>query len=248
MRDMLLRQTILAIHGSASSGKQWQSLRNMAQPPYDFLAPTIPETDAKSRFNFFADTISQCSGPVHVVAHSFGAAIALKLINHMSGQIASVSLYDPVVPIERKKDLHLPTALLSLSTKMRLLGPEEGSECFIDFWAVPGSWSSGSAEWRAAVIKKHGSVLRDFDQVCRGQWTPAKIAYDGPLTLLQGGNSPAVIDEIVRYLVQSYPNVRTQLLPGADHLTPLTRPDLTDDILMNSLYGHAQANVMHHAC
>ena len=219
----------------------------MAQPSYEFWAPTIPETDANSRFKTVVDVVSQCSGSIHVVAHSFGAAIALKLVNHLPGQIASVSLYDPVVPAAGAENGHLPAALIDLATTMRMLGPEAGSECFIDFWGRSGLWSSANAEWRATVIRRYDSILRDFDQVCRGQWTPAEISYDGPLTLLQGGNSPAVIDEMMRHLGLSYPNVRTQLLPGLDHLTPLTRPSLTDESLMNSLYGHAQVNVVLYA-
>ena len=57
------KQTILAIHGSASSGRQWQSLQNLAHPSYNLLAPTIPETDAESRLKTIVDLIPQCSGP-----------------------------------------------------------------------------------------------------------------------------------------------------------------------------------------
>jgi pimeloyl-ACP methyl ester carboxylesterase len=178
--------------------------------------------------------------PVHLIAHSFGSSVAMRLANAAPERVASVTLYDPVVAVSSAAGLGLPPALMVLSDAMRAAAPAQAMQRFIDFWAGEGAWAA-TPDWRReALAWKHPSVLRDFQQLLSGDWTPDRIAYRGPLTVLRGGKSPSVIRATTDHLVRTYPCVSCHVMPGLDHMTPLAQPQITDNLFLKCVIAQAQ--------
>ena len=83
---------VLAIHGSAATGKQWQNLRLRLENERKVVAPDLPgygdnaaasgaeQPGLAGRAQPLVALLQRHQRPVHVVAHSFGAAIALELV------------------------------------------------------------------------------------------------------------------------------------------------------------------------
>ena len=225
---------ILAIHGSASSGKQWRSLQALAAPHAQCIAPTMPDADAKTRFTHLKDAILNVDH-IHVVAHSFGASLAMKLANDCPDKVSSLTLYDPVVRLQNGP----ANDLEKVCDEMLWHGPATGMATFLDFWAGAGAWAATSDRRRASLIAKYGSVLNDFGQMAVGDWVPSRIAYSGPLTILSGHKSPPVIQQTTGHLNKTYAQAQAHVLPGFDHMTPLTHPELMDQILIEHVMDHA---------
>lgn len=198
------------------------------------IAPTTPDADAKSRYNHLKNAIRDVD-QIHVIAHSFGASLAMKLVNDCPDMIASVTLYDPVVRVQHGPADDLRTTF----NEMVWHGPENGMSIFLDFWAGAGAWAASSDRRRTSLISRYASVLNDFGQMTVGDWVPSCITYAGPLTILSGDKSPSVIQSTTGYLDNTYPQAKTRILPGFNHMTPLTHPNLMDQILLDCVMGHA---------
>ncbi len=239
------RPTLMAIHGSASSGKQWQSLRDMAEPSFAVITPTVPDCDGAGRLAYMRALAASCPGDVHLVAHSFGAAIALKLADEIPDRISSVTLYDPVTPVKSNGQMGPAPQLEALFIEMKQLSAKHAMARFLDFWAGHGSWAASAPRKRDALIARHRSVINDIEQIRAGAWTPSSMAYDGPLTLLHGGKSPAVMRVIVDFLTHHYPSVTSRLLPECDHITPLSHAAITDELLLNSVLSQTSVARRH---
>lgn len=227
--------TIVAIHGSASSSKQWATLRAASEPEYKLTAPTTPEADAETRLDAILAPIVEAHTPVHLVAHSFGSCIAMKAANILPFGIASITLFDPVVPVLEFGKTTVPTDLNALATAMAHATPEAGMALFIDFWSGNGTWAILSGRRRASLTSRYSSVVRDFEQVFSGDWTPARQRYKGPLTVLHGDRSPSIIEETARYLAKAYPQAWRIPIPHLDHMAPLTNAHVTDQLFLDSI-------------
>ena len=47
--------------------------------------------------DFFAPVLEAMKGPIHLVGHSYGAAVTLKTAQRYATKISSLTLYEPVV-------------------------------------------------------------------------------------------------------------------------------------------------------
>lgn len=214
---------VLAIHGTASAGRQWDALREFVSGR-PLLAPTMPEQSAKARFDGFVDLISQQSCKIDVVAHSFGGAVAMKLANQIPHSINSLTLYDPVVPMTANASTGgLPFDLWRVWEKVSDASPTETMREFIEYWIGAGAWSKLSKQRHARLIQYAAVVKRDFSQMANGEWNAEELCWAGPINLLYGTQSPAAVAEIGHLMQRTYPQLRLFRLEGLGHMAPLTQ-------------------------
>ncbi|MEM6387897.1 MAG: alpha/beta fold hydrolase [Pseudomonadota bacterium] len=217
------RATVLALHGSASNGKQWRALSAILEDQARVIAPDLPgygtaTGDTSDRLATFVNLVLRINEPVHIVAHSFGGAAALRLAETLPGAVASVTLYDPLVV----QNGVLPSELRSIQHRNRSAGPEALVEGFLTFWGGKGTWERLSAHQRERLTQHVPSLRRDFHEIESGLWDLDHGAFTGPITTLWGGNSPEPTREMARVLQSAYPHVRQNWLEGYGHLSPLS--------------------------
>jgi len=98
---------VIALHCSGSGARQWRGLGEMLGTRYDLLAPEYygckgigPWTgahaftlaDEAARIISIIDTADR---KVHLIGHSYGGGVALRLAFMRPGRIASLTLYEP---------------------------------------------------------------------------------------------------------------------------------------------------------
>ena len=89
-RGSIMRQqngTVVLIHSSASSGRQWRSLSERLSDRYNVIAPDLsgygPSDGDPGEYTFDDDcrlvreTIEAAQGPVHLIGHSCPVQIAM---------------------------------------------------------------------------------------------------------------------------------------------------------------------------
>ena len=99
---------VLAIHGLTGHGRRWQTLANRHLPDLAIAAPDLlghgrsswaaPWTLDSNAYALAA--LLDSAGPVVVVAHSFGGAVALNLAATRPDRIAALVLLDPAVGLD----------------------------------------------------------------------------------------------------------------------------------------------------
>lgn len=114
---------LLAIHGLTGHGRRWQQLADGYLPDLTVAAPDLlghgrsswaaPWTIEANVGALAALLEEQAAGPVPVVGHSFGGAIALQLAAARPDLVDSLVLLDPAVGLDGNWMLQIADAMLA---------------------------------------------------------------------------------------------------------------------------------------
>jgi lipase len=114
---------LLAIHGLTGHGKRWQPLADQHLAEITVAAPDLighgrsswaaPWTIEANVAALAAVLEQQADGPVVVVAHSFGSAVALHLAATHPGRVAALVLLDPAIGLDGEWMREIADAMLA---------------------------------------------------------------------------------------------------------------------------------------
>ena len=245
---------LLALHSSASTGGQWRSLTQTLGGERPVFTPDLPgygraafrdvaRDDSASLAGDAAAVLHALGGKApafHLVGHSYGGAVALKIALCQPQRVLSLTLIEPVLfhllpPSD--EDMRLYRGILGVRDRLRgavAAGwPAHGMSAFMEFWNGPGSWEACYAEQRQRLAAQARAVLRNFTACFGETWHQAEVAgLTVPLLTISGGHSPAVARHLVDKLVDVAPDVTAARLFDAGHMAPLSH-----ETSVNSLIG-----------
>ena len=117
---------LLAIHGLTGHGKRWQPLANQHLAEIAVAAPDLighgrsswaaPWTIDANVAALTALLKREADGPVVVVAHSFGSAVALHLAATHPDRVAALVLLDPAIGLDGERTREIADAMLASPT------------------------------------------------------------------------------------------------------------------------------------
>lgn len=242
---MLKVRPILALHGSASAGGLWRALGERLGADRRMLAPDLPgygerlgrlDPSASDRFDWLADAMDPLGERFDIVAHSFGGAVAVYLANTRPDRVASVTVYEPIVPPGGRVDAASPMRdLEDLWRRAQRSDPRAAMRMFSTFWSGAGSWDALSAGAQARLIAAYPGLLLDFEQVFGGQLDVAEPSFGGPLSIIRGDRSPPVARRMAEALAETFPQSERVVLNGLGHLGPATHPETVNPVFVRCL-------------
>ena len=237
----------LCLHCSTGSSRQWQSLAAHLGSRRRLLAPDLlgygdnPPWPRERRSSLALEVrsltgqIPATGAALDVVAHSFGAAIAVKLALMHPRRVRSLTLYEPVLFSLLKEDRHAAALAGILSTAGHIEGALSRRDCeaaaarFIDFWSGSGRWQAMPETRRGSVRAVMHKVRADFEALLNESMTLADVAQiDVPVLCLSGGQSPAATRRIADLLSAELPRARSLRIEHAGHMGPLTHASLVN--------------------
>jgi pimeloyl-ACP methyl ester carboxylesterase len=238
---------VIALHCSLGSGRQWTQLGEELGSNYQVIAPDIsgygsqrgsiilPMTLAEE-VALLSDRINQAEGPLHLVGHSYGGAIAFKIATQSSfaGRVRSLTLIEPVLPTLLRENgadrrLHGRFALFARDILLDLWNglSMEAIDKFISFWNGSGPGEKLSPETRLRMIEHAEKLAFDFTAVLAEEnVTAAAAAIRVPTLLLSGGLSPYLTQRIVWRLGSVIVGADARHLPAAGHMLPVSHAKL----------------------
>ena len=253
-------ETAVLLHSSAGSGAQWRSLSTQLADRFAVLAPDLYGYGASEPWPgraamTLADEVAPLEtllarrpGPVHLVGHSYGGAVALRLALQSPARLRSLTLIEPVA-------FHL---LRGGDAAQRALYAEVGAladgvagalgsgaywcamERFVDYWNGAGAFNQMPLDRRRDLSRRIGSVALNFtavmaEPVARAAYRQIRV----PTLLLAGAASPPTTRRIVALLAQTLPHARKQVVGGAGHMLPLTHRGAVEAAITEHLTGQA---------
>ncbi len=241
---------IAALHGSASTAKQWAPLSAHLGDDFRIIAPDMPgyggsaawtaEHSGSDEFGGVtgaAERISallgSCGYPVHIVGHSAGGNVALAVAMSRPDLVASLTLIEPVAfhllassgPADLKLYRQIECLAGVMGASLADGYPQSGMARFVDFWNGDGAWEQMPVDRRAKLAAQAGQVIGDFAAAFAQDWPVARLrTMEMPVHLVMGLRSPAASLRITEIIAETIDHASLSMIPDAGHMMPLTHP------------------------
>jgi pimeloyl-ACP methyl ester carboxylesterase len=236
------RSTVICLHASGGSGAQWKTLAERMQDDFHVLTPDLYGHGSAPAWHGNAGDIvaadaariarlaAAAPGAVHLVGHSYGGAIALRVALYHPESVASVAVYEPVTmrllfDYNPRHRAAAEVAEIARSIRSDLNGgnAESAARRFVDYWAGPGQWAQLAPERRAAFASRMPVIDAHFvsllhDTVALRDYSRLRV----PVLCLSGRETRASTRRIAELLEYALPDVEAITLNAMGHLGPIT--------------------------
>ena len=254
------RQTVVLLHSSASSPRQWAELVEMLRRDFRVLAVEFhghglrPDWPHKRRMSLDDDAalavpLLELVGGAHVVGHSYGAAVALKLVCAFPNLVHSVVAYEPVLFRMLAEDTLHPEHLQvvrrvanAMRERVEAGNNAQAAKLFVDFWSGGGTWNAMPAKQQQGVELRMPSVIRHFDALFDEPFFARdELAHMAmPMLFLSGSRTTPAARRIAQLLRMALPLAEHEELPGMGHMGPITHAHHVNERIRQFLSPHSR--------
>ena len=249
--------TVLCLHSNASHSGQWRPLMDQLAGRFRVLAadtygagksPPFPPgrpLRLADEVELIHALLASTPEGVHLVGHSYGAAIAFKAALMHPTLVRSLAVYEPTLFAMVDRDTPRPNGTEGIQQVVRegIASLESGdaeaaARAFIDFWMGEGSYERTPPERRPAIVESCRSLP---------QWSHALLTEPAtldelrelrvPVLYLVGGRSPESSRCVAERLVPVLADVQRVDFPALGHMAPVTHPQPVNEAIAKFLEG-----------
>jgi len=242
---------VVCLHANASSSSQWRALTDRLAVRFHVLAPDslgagksgdwpdAGRVTLRDEATFLEPVFRRAGDPFVLVAHSYGAAVALVAAASLPGRISALALYEPTLFALLDQESPAPNDADGIRQAAALAGaaldagnPDRAAAYFIDYWMGEGTWER-NPEARKPSIAASVSHIRQWESALSTEPTPlsAFAALDIPVLYMTGTESPASSRSVARLLLSVLPNAQHVEFEGLGHMGPVTHADSVNDVI-----------------
>ncbi|MDP1954872.1 MAG: alpha/beta hydrolase [Polaromonas sp.] len=242
---------VVCLHSNASSSSQWRGLMDTLSPRFRVLAPDCYGAGKSADWSsdqtislddeadFLEPVLSAAGEPFFLVAHSYGAATALKVALNEPRRVRAMVLYEPTLFSLIDADSAPPNAADGIRQAVQAAGGalEDGDSSraakhFIDYWMGPQGWDTTPDSKRGPIaasvvnVRRWGHALFTEPTALH-----AFKALDIPVLYMVGKLTTQSALGVARLLTAVLPRVEVMAFNGLGHMGPVTHPELVNDAI-----------------
>ena len=205
------------------------------------------EADADIRV--LAAMVEKAGAPVHLVGHSYGAAMALEAARVLGGRVRGLTLIEPVSFHLLKAGgcdaEHETVADVARRTNAAIAVGDRraAAAAYMGFWLGRWQWWLAPKKLKTPVIETVDKVAMEFAAV--GAQTVDTLApykaVRAPTLLLYGERTREPAKAVIRILERTLPDVRAKAIAGAGHMSPFTHRDAVNGLVIEHIRVVEQA-------
>jgi pimeloyl-ACP methyl ester carboxylesterase len=250
-RHLPSRETVVLLHSSAASARQWDALAERLQARFDVHALDLHGHGRQAAWGgeralslhdeaALVLPVIERAGGAHLIGHSYGGAVALHLAATRPALVRSLAVYEPV--LFRLLADHEPQSAAAqeafgLAERMRALvaegRAEHAAQRFIDYWSGASAWARMGVQRQDAIAARIDIVVQHFDALYAEPLPAARLARLGmPVLCLAGDRSTAAALRIAALLRELLPAARHETLTGLAHMGPITHAEQVNERLL----------------
>ncbi len=237
------RDTLICLHCSASSGRQWKALADSLAAELTVLTPDLlgygrtpwpagAPLSLDDEVDHLAPLITAQAGRIHLLGHSYGGAVALQIALRWPDRIKSLTLYEPVrfrLLLDSPAMTPLAYEVIRLARSVqRMAGPApaDAAARFVDYWSGEGAWAKTSPARQQALALRMPKVGAEFTAALEDGARDVDYArLPMPVRLIGGDRSPAPVRVVLERLAHLVPNADRVTLAGLGHMGPIEAPE-----------------------
>lgn len=235
---------IVLLHAGGASGKQWAKVGALLEARFRVIAPDLWGFGGTERWSgerelthddqalLVAGVIEQlCKQPVHLVGHSYGGATAVRLMLRNMALVRTAVLIEPILtPLLRlageedhfREYLQMAHSFLENAAAGNL---NEAWRAFLDYRNGPGTWEALPEPHRERFHSVTESTVAAFRSNLSNPTSLEDLERLSLPILVMSGDKTTVPDRrVTEILRDGIPQCRYALIPGAEHMSPLTHP------------------------
>jgi lipase len=235
---------VLALHCSLAHSGAWAGLAErlhgvtvtaLDQPGHGRAADWDGQADLHALTTCIAIEMAERlggGGPVDLFGHSFGGTLCLRIALERPDLVRSLMLVEPVIFAAARGTPAYAEFRAGHEEIARVLATDRagGAAMFHAAWGTGEALADLPERSRRYILDRihhipaQNPVLLDD---AAGLLRPGGLeAIAVPVLLVEGADSPPVIDAVQSALAARLPQAARMIVPGAGHMVPITHPDL----------------------
>ncbi len=230
-------QGALLLHCSLASSDAWRGVAGHLTSDLTMKALDFPGHGNSVDWDGTGDYHELCydvavaflTRPMHLIGHSLGATVALRLAVEQPELVRSLVLIEPVFFAAAKGLDAYAVFEKEVAPFAKAFGAgqnEDAARMFTDLWGTGAAWQDLPAALRQSFVDRielipatEGALYHDN----AGVVAQGKIeGITCPVLLIEGDHSPAIIHAINGALAKRLPDATRVSVKGAGHMVPIT--------------------------
>lgn len=249
---------VIFTHGGGSSGAQWREVCGFLKARFRTITVdhyghggTDPWAGPPEARTHEADAelvravMAHTGEPCHLVGHSFGGGVVLRLVLEDTAGVRSLTLLEPIalsLLAQAGEQALVDEYMAFAQAYLRQVDAGEVEAAWRQFMEVNsgrGAWERLPEEARERMIAITPGVYSGWHANFNHNTTPAEITeITLPTLLLHGGQTHPRFIRLVEIMDDNLPHTRVEMIPGAGHMSPLTHPEAVAEALARHLDAH----------
>ena len=255
VREIGSEPGVVCLHANASSSSQWRALMEALAPKFHVLAADLygvgksPAWPADrplwlhDEVALLESVLARAGDHFALVAHSYGAAVALIAASTQRHRVRGLALYEPTLfalldaesPPSNDADGIRDTVARSVAA-LDAGDPARAAGSFIDYWTGSGAWDRMPEPRKGPMVTPIKNVRSWANELfCEPTPLHAFTELAIPVLYMTGKNSPASSRGVARLLTRALPRVEVVEFIGLGHMGPVTHPEIVNEAISSFL-------------